>query len=117
MRYFQGFLSVMFCALAAYTITAVSAQGWNLIAVFLADLTALGWRGQFNLDFMCYLLLSGLWIVWRHVFGATAYALALSACLFGFLFLAPYLLVLTIRTGGDMAAMLMGVHNWKNTDP
>jgi len=26
------------------------------------------WPGQFNLDFMCMLLLAGLWVSWRHRF-------------------------------------------------
>ncbi len=110
MRFFQGFVAVMLLAMVAYTIAAVSAQGWNLIAVFLGDLAAFGWRGQFNLDFMCYLLLSGLWIVWRHNFSSAGYALGVSASVLGMLFFAPYLLVLTARADGDLKAVLLGAH-------
>ncbi|CAN5810072.1 hypothetical protein BH11PSE8_BH11PSE8_33710 [soil metagenome] len=34
--------------------------------VFVEDIFAMTWRGQFNVDFTCLLLLSGLWLAWRH---------------------------------------------------
>lgn len=56
--------------LIIYTAYAIKNEGWTLFNVFINNLTALNWNGQFNLDFSCYLTLSGVWIMWRNRFPA-----------------------------------------------
>ncbi|MEQ9448599.1 MAG: hypothetical protein RLN70_06775, partial [Rhodospirillaceae bacterium] len=68
------------------------------------------WQGQFNTDFMMYLMLSGLWTAWRSGFTAGAVALGAVAAVLGILFLAPYLLYLSYRTKGDLRRLLLGIH-------
>jgi hypothetical protein len=66
------------------------------------------WPGQFNLDFMCMLLLAGLWVSWRHRFSVGGLLLGLVAVFGGALFLSAYLLVESFRAKGDMRRLLLG---------
>jgi hypothetical protein len=85
-----------------------SRHGWDLLPIFFGDIAALGWNGQFNLDFLGFLLLSGLWVAWRHHFSAAGLALGLVAVFGGMLFLSIYLLVALAQARGDAAALLLG---------
>ncbi|MEL6258614.1 MAG: hypothetical protein AAFQ67_06130, partial [Pseudomonadota bacterium] len=76
--------------------------------VFFGDLFEMGWPGQFNADFMGFLILSALWTAWRNSFTPSGLGLAVLAAFGGFMFLAPYLLYLSVRTQGDMAQILLG---------
>ena len=91
-----------------YTIVAISNDGFDLITPFVGDILSFGWSGQFNLDFMMYLILSALWIAWRHEFSSAGITLAALASVGGMLFFAVYLLVQIGRADGDMAALLLG---------
>ena len=51
MSLFRGLLVAMFLTLLAYTLVAVSNDGLDLITPALSNLAALGWPGQFHLDF------------------------------------------------------------------
>ncbi|HAI76130.1 MAG TPA: hypothetical protein DCM08_07760 [Microscillaceae bacterium] len=95
-------------AVLGYTALAVQNQGWNLFPFFIGNLAALGWNGQFNLDFSCYLVLSGLWIMWRNQFKATAVAMGLAAMVLGYLLFAPYLLFLIFQAQGNLKTVLIG---------
>jgi len=108
MTIFRILLAAMTAALLAYTGLVGATHGWGLLAVFLRDIAALGWPGQFNLDFSCLLLLSGLWVAWRHRFSPAGLALGGLAAVGGTLVLAPYLLVHSLRMGGDVQALLLG---------
>lgn len=68
------------------------------------------WRGQFNFDFMTFLLLSGLWVSWRNGFTVPALMLGAVAVFFGMMFLSAYLLYLSFNTNGDIRQLLMGVN-------
>jgi hypothetical protein len=87
---------------------AVGHDGWNLFPIFFADVAKVGWAGQFDLDFSCYLLLSGSWIAWRHRFTPAGIALGLLGTIGGTLMLAPYLIIEGSRAKGDMRALLLG---------
>ena len=76
--------------IAVYTVIAISNDGFDLITPFIGDILALSWSGQFNLDFMMYLILSALWVAWRHDFSGAGIALAAVASVGGMLFL-PHL--------------------------
>lgn len=108
MAAFRAFLVAMFVVIAGYTLVVASNHGTNLLPVFFGDMAAMEWPGQFNLDFMCMLLLSGLWVSWRHRFSAAGLVLGLIAVFGGALFLSAYLLVASIRAKGDVGALLLG---------
>lgn len=108
---FQLLLLFFFIAIVTYTLIATKNQGWNLIAVFIGNLTALEWSGQFNLDFTTYLWLSGLWIAWRVNFSTKGIILGLIASVLGMLFFAPYLLVLLNKENNDLKAVILGKRN------
>ena len=108
MAAFRTLLAVIFVVIAAYTAIVIADHGMNLFAVFFGDMTRLGWPGQFNLDFMWMLVLSGLWVAWRHEFSSAGLALAVLAVLGGATFLSVYLFVVTGRARGDMGVALLG---------
>lgn len=110
---FRIFLAAVFISLAVYTGMTISNHGWNLLPIFFGDMQAMTWQGQFNFDFMGFLLLSGLWVSWRHKFSAVGIGLGAAAMFGGMLFLSLYLLVVTTRAKGNIEEILLGVshHN------
>ncbi|MEM7769251.1 MAG: hypothetical protein AAF327_01920 [Cyanobacteria bacterium P01_A01_bin.37] len=98
----------MIISIVAYTLIAGVNHGWNLFPSFFGDLAAMTWSGQFNLDFTCFLVLSGLWIAWRQQFSPIGLALGLVATVGGIMVVAPYLLFATFQANGNMDVLLLG---------
>ncbi len=95
-------------AIIIYTYLTIQQDGGNFFAAAFEYLSSMSWKGQFTLDFFCYLLLSGLWIMWRGKFALTSVFTAIIAMIFGILFLAPYLLYLLGTHQGDLRQVLLG---------
>jgi hypothetical protein len=110
MTLFRLALAGFWLVLLVYTAVVIANHGMNLLPIFFGDIAAMGWPGQFNLDFLGFLLLAALWTAWRNGFSGAGWALAVAASLGGIGFMAPYLLYLTYQTNGDVRAMLLGVH-------
>lgn len=108
MTFFRVFLFAIILAVGAYTAIVVANHGMGLYPVFFGDMAEMTWRGQFNLDFLCFLIMSGVWVAWRHEFSAAGLILGFAAFNLGAPFLAGYLLVETHRNKGDIAALLLG---------
>ena len=108
MAQFRMFLAACWLVIVAYTAVTVAHHGWNLLPVFFGEMAAMTWSGQFNVDFMTFLLLSGLWVSWRHEFSTGGMLLGLVAVFGGMLFLSTYLLILSFRTGDDLQALVFG---------
>lgn len=108
MMLFRVLLAVMIVVLGVYTAITISNEGFSLFDTAQGDVAAMGWRGQFALDFVCYLLLSFLWIAWRHEFSLAGIVFGLLASQLGILFFASYLIVISIQSNGDMSEILMG---------
>ncbi|MFZ5572695.1 MAG: hypothetical protein ACOZF0_20035 [Thermodesulfobacteriota bacterium] len=83
-------------------------HGWNLLPVFFGDMVSLTWPGQFNFDFMCFLILSGLWLAWRHHFSIAGLLLGVAGIFGGIMLLAPYLLIASYQADGDIRVLLLG---------
>lgn len=111
MTAFRSLLIIMIAAILIYTGITIWSHGVNLLPHFFGAMREMTWQGQFNLDFMLMLCLSGLWTAWRNGFTGAAIALGLVAFFLGILFLATYLLFLSYRTNGDLKQMLLGVHD------
>ena len=105
---FRSFLVAVFLIIAGYTLVVIANHGLNLLPVFFGDMAKMQWPGQFNLDFMCMLLLAGLWVSWRHQFSVAGVVLGLVAVFGGALFLSAYLLIESFRTKGDIRRLLLG---------
>jgi hypothetical protein len=105
---FRVFLLMIFITIFGYTTVVVSNHGMGLLPVFFGDMAKMGWPGQFNLDFMCFLALSALWLSWRHHFSLIGIILGLAGFFGGSLFLSAYLLIESIRVKGDVKALLLG---------
>jgi hypothetical protein len=108
MTAFRAFLIAMLLCIAGYTASVIANHGLGLLPVFFGDIAKMGWPGQFNLDFMFMLSLSGLWTAWRNEFSGAGLALALMAFFLGAPFLSAYLLVLLAQTKGDLRVVLLG---------
>ena len=102
------YLSVCFITIGAYLFTVGGKLGWDFGPVFFGDITSITWPGQFNLDFLSYLVLTGMWVAWRHAFRVPGLLLAVVVSLGGMLFFAPYLITLSFLTKGDLRRLLVG---------
>ncbi len=110
MNLFRTILIIMLFAIVIYTSITISMHGLNLLPHFFGAISKMNWQGQFNFDFMMFLILSGLWTAWRNGFSGSALALGSLAVFFGILFLSAYLLYLSYRTERSMKQILLGVH-------
>ena len=108
MTAFRILLVAIFSAVFLYTIPVALNHGMNLHAIFFSDMLAMGWPGQFNLDFFGMLMLSGLWMAWRQEFTPGGLFVGLLGLNLGAPMLAVYLLVVSFRSNGDPAEMLLG---------
>lgn len=110
MTLFRNALIAMIVALVMITIAAVAREGIDLLTPYFGAIFALTWQGQFNADFGCYIILSGVWMAWRSGFSKGGLALGIFAAPLGILFFGPYLIYLIGKTSGDPLKLLLGVH-------
>lgn len=108
MTAFRIFLATIIISIVSVTGIVISNHGWNLLPFFFGDMVSMTWPGQFNFDFMCFLLLSGLWLAWRHHFSPGGILLGLAGIFGGIMLLAPYLLIASYQAKGDTKVMLLG---------
>ncbi len=108
MTQFRILLGLMLISLLIYTVIVISNHGLNLFPIFFGDIKAMTWPGQFNFDFLGFLVLSGLWVSWRHHFSAKGLVLGAIALTCGILFLSVYLLVISFKTEGDIKKIMLG---------
>lgn len=108
MNAFRVPLVVIFLAISGYTVVVINNHGIDLLPVFFADMAEMGWPDQFNLDFMCFLALSALWVSWRHQFSAVGLLLGVCAFFGGALFLSIYLFIQSYRVSGNVNLLLTG---------
>lgn len=108
MNHLRLFLIFSFIVVSAYTFVTIALHGPNFFPVFAGEIAAFSWSGQFNVDFLFFLMFGGLWIAWRHRFSAIG-------CVFGFLifvggipYLSAYLLYHSYRVNGDVRGLLLG---------
>ncbi|MEP4484531.1 MAG: hypothetical protein ABJ013_02775 [Halioglobus sp.] len=108
MTAFRVLMVTIFLVITIYTVVVINQHGFGLLEVFFRDMLAMGWPGQFNLDFMCFLVLSALWLAWRHDFSGAGLALGVCGFFGGALFLSVYLLFMSYRVNGDIKVLLLG---------
>lgn len=104
----RALLLAMLALLIAYTGAVIARHGADFLPLFFGDMARVTWAGQFNLDFLGLLVLSAVWVAWRHRFSAGGIALAVLALVGGTPVLCAYLLVESVRHGGDVGALLLG---------
>ena len=105
---FRILLVLMFTTLLLYTTLVVLDSGVNFVTPFVGNIFDVGWQGQFNLDFMMLIMVTSLWIAWRHKFSLNGIAVALIWPVAGLMFLSMYLLVASYRANGNVSRMLLG---------
>ena len=107
---FRVLAVAMLAALVGFTANVIANHGLNLLPVFFGDMAAGGWPGQFNADFLTFLVLSGLWTAWRNSFSGAGLLLGILAFNLGGVFLLSYLIYLSWKCQGDWAKVLLGDH-------
>lgn len=105
---FAAILLIQTLIMLVYTLYVFQTEGADLLSVFVRQVKSLTWAGQFNLDFLCYLTLSGLWIMWRDKFSFRSVLFGLVAMVLGILFFAPYVMWLLLGEKGDIKRLLTG---------
>lgn len=108
MALIRVFLLVSTVAIILVTAIATYNHGMNWPSVLLADLQAMDWHTQFDVDFLVYLAIVGTWVAWREGFGARGYALGALCSVMGGVFTFPYLLYLTFESKGDPTRLVLG---------
>lgn len=101
-------LATQTIALLVYTYYAFNNQGASLLQIFFSNIASMTWNGQFNLDFLCYLMLSGLWMMWRNKFSLNSIIIGIVAMVLGIVVFAPYVIILLIREKGEIKRVLIG---------
>ena len=115
MQAFRLFLATFLIALAVYTAITIANHGANLAPIFFGDIMKMGWPGQFNFDFLGFLMLSAIWTAWRNQFSPAGFGLSVLALTGGMMFLTIYLLILNVRTNGDIRAIMLGPDRARET--
>ena len=105
---FRILLGIIIIGIISYTGIVIFNHGWNLLPIFFGDMAKMAWPGQFNFDFMCFLILSGLWLAWRHHFSLGGFALGVLGFFGGIMVLAPYLLFASYNANGGINILLLG---------
>lgn len=105
---FKLLLIIQTVVVFVYTIWAFKNEGANLFDIFSSNIQSLTWNGQFNLDFSCYLTLSGLWIMWRNKFASSSIVFGIVAMILGIIVFAPYILYLYTKESGNLKKLLIG---------
>lgn len=108
MTLFRLILILMIVNILVYTGIVGLNHGWNLVPVFFGDMVAMTWPGQFNTDFMSFLVLSATWTMWRNNFSGVGIGLSVLALFGGIMFLAPYLLFLSFQANGNIREVMLG---------
>jgi hypothetical protein len=108
---------MLWVILAGYTAIVIANHGMGLLKVFFGDMAAMGWPGQFNLDFMFLLLLSAIWVAWRHQFSSAGLLLGALAVACGSLFLTAYLFVVIGQARGNLKEVLLGKARAAGVEP
>lgn len=105
---FRLFLVLGWMAVAFFTAAAVTRQPLGDAEVFITDIASMSWRGAFNVDFTCHVILLVLWVMWRHRFSALGMLCGLLCLCGGALFSFAYLMVVSVQVRGDIKALLLG---------
>ena len=78
MTLFRLFLVAVIATVGAYTTVTIANHGMGLYPIFFGDIAEMAWPGQFNLDFLFFLIFSGFWVAWRHEFSVAGLVLGFS---------------------------------------
>lgn len=105
---FRILLVGIFVSVVAYTGVVIANHGLGIFPIFLGDIAEMEWPGQFNLDFLGFLTLSGFWLAWRNHFSPMGLLLGVVGFFGGVPVLTAYLFWATLSANGDVASILLG---------
>jgi hypothetical protein len=108
MTLFRLLLVAIIATVGAYTVFVVGQHGMDFLTPFIGDIAKMGWPGQFNMDFASFLILSSLWLMWRHHFSPLGLLFGVVIFAGGAPFLCSYLLIVMMKDKADSAELLLG---------
>jgi len=108
MALFRLLLIAIIATVGFYTALVIADHGWGLLPMFFGDIVKMGWPGQFNMDFLSFLILGSVWLIWRHQFSPLGLIFGMLIFAGGAPFLCTYLLVASFRANGDIRILLLG---------
>lgn len=114
MQGFKWLVAAMVAVIWIYSGVVIWREGLDFFSPFFGAILEVDWPGQFAMDFLLYLLLSALWVAWRHGFGGAGIALGF-AMFFGAVVFLPYLLIVAVKAGGDPVVFLIGENRVSQT--
>lgn len=110
MNVLRVFLFASTIGIYAITVIASMSQGINWPALAISDIMALGWRSQFDIDFLIHLFLLAAWVVWREGANGKAYVFGFLSVVMGGMFTFPYVLYASYKAKGKPRDLLLGIH-------
>jgi hypothetical protein len=110
MTSFRILLCLAWLAALVVGVHAYVTEGMVAGHVFGQDIVNIMWRGQFDVDFLCHLVVLALWVAWRDKFSLGGIVTAVLCVLGGGVVSFAYLLALTWTSRGDMRQVLLGAH-------
>lgn len=108
MPLFRLLLITIIATVGVYTAITISRHGLGLLPIFFGDIAKIGWPGQFNMDFLSFLILGSVWLTWRHQFSPLGLFFGFLVFAGGAPFLCSYLLIASFRANGDVKILLLG---------
>lgn len=94
---FRILLVTLLLTVVVYTVFVVAEHGLGLLPIFFGDIMEMGWPGQFNLDFLGFLVLSATWLAWRNHFTPGGLVLGVFGFFGGVPLLTTYLLIISFQ--------------------
>lgn len=115
MNLLRTLLIVGWLVVAWATFRGVSSLGLGAAGDFFLGDMSHPWRGQFNLDFLAHLLLTGLWLGWSAKNKWLGPVIVICAAVGGGLFSLAYLLVRSFGGDRNIGHVLLGRHHTNRT--
>ncbi|MBF9152344.1 hypothetical protein [Novosphingobium jiangmenense] len=104
----RAFLLLWLSLMVAYTVMVVAGHGLDFLSPFSAAVARFGWEGQFSLDLAGFLILTAIWIAWRHGMSAIGVPIAVLMVSAGMIGVSLYLLLASVAARGDVKVLLLG---------
>ena len=73
MTLFRIFCAAIIAAVSIYTTIVIANHGMGLYPIFFGDIADMTWRGQFNVDFLCFLLMWRLGCMAARIFAERSF--------------------------------------------
>ena len=110
-------LAFLLIVLLGYTAAVVAEHGLSFLPAYTADLLAVNWAGQFNLDLFIAFVVLAMWMVWREKGAASGWLAAAGIFSLGMIFVLGWLIWQLSRHRSDVSLVLLGAQRPSDQPP